>query len=1698
MSRRAGIIGAALVGLALSAHASIYVSMAVPGDHNGWNTAPSMTLVGGAGNVWVCTQTFASANGSFKFAANNSWTTNWGGNAAIARVPAAASAPTRDGANLSYSGLSNGPYRITFNDSTLAFSMEWVGGAPLPLPTFTNLALVGDFNGWTPNANSQMTNHPAPDTNLWSVSVALENATGFQFRPNGDAANQWGAPEAAALSVPVAAASACGKNTYTLSGLAPGTFRFTLNASNATFSVEQTATQAFTVATMAVQGNFIGTNNPPANMTRLGDTSLWESDHHVTTNLIASGGTAWLRFSANGGAVGWGATNGAPASALPAAGTLAAGSTNFAGATGLVPGRYRVTFNHLTGDFTFSQVYPDSSGLNLLKNPGFEWTTYADGGDAVDWTSWQAWPKRAVDGYAPHSGNWCGAIHAKLFPEWTDYGSFSQDVLVQSGKTYRASAWFKATPDWTATTMQIKIEWLDATNGFLGNEIVANVGPLTNYWVKYSAEGAAPLNAAKAHVVFLCSGAGTNGTMHVDDAEMRQVAGRSQNFDTWGALQSFTNFAPDWAVTSGKVTWNVAPGRPPADVFISQYVEGSGNNKAVEIYNGTLATVALTNYFLQQYDNGATNPSVSIQLSGTLPAGETIVVGRPDFPTNYAPADGIKLLPNLLTNKHLTFNGDDVVVLRQGGTNGTVKDRVGQVGPNASGSIWSRNTKDKTLKRKSTVFTGTVGAVTSSFPLTTEWEISALDDFSGLGSHDISYIDPNEPYTPAGYSLIMNTGATLMSGELPGGIGDLSFWYRTESMAPAVDMSIETAPTAAGPWTTNATLAGVAASNFAYYVVAINRADALFLRIRQTDGGTNRFRIDEVVASELSTSRRTEDFTAWTDPSYLLPGNYARYGWEVRNGSIAPTSGYLNTRAAWINATNGAVVSPAFEGGLGEVRFWAKAAEGDTAYLALQTSLDGTNWTTRTSYAVTTGANFSAWLYLADPNARARIAFDPAQPLSGDALVDNVEVRLPIVYRNQNFDGWPPSGTYANSSYQGWVLANAIVDSQYSYEGQVARLRDVVGNYVQSPELPDGIGTLSFRTSKRSASDAAFTIQVQFSSNGVDWTTFTNVSAASTNYEQFSWFRYDLTNRHVRLYHSAGAVRALIDDVRIGEPQPRPDVIVAPGLDPENPTIDVPMAVTADVVARYGAQILSATGYYRVGAGAWTAVSMPATGFGTYAATSQIPGQAAGTMIRYYVQVQYAGAGAATNSSAYSTNVHVTATITNFVSSVPRGNVWINEIGYAAYGEDEPWSFNWDTFEFEFTGERHEFVELCGLSGTDIGGWRLELAFGADADIAKNGGQPIYATYVVPTNTVLGNQTNAHGFYVFGDAELASNSPVDKVLATLVPTNVATWNPDYKDHVYDGVGVVRLLNQYGHVVYSLSYIGFAPNSDRIPAVQVPSETNTIGLVGTGAYYDDFDFDWQLAIITVGAANVGQTLEEPPSGTNVYAWAWHDQTRRIVPANTNLVAPFYMLDPLGAAHWDTIGIYYGYTNSAYPAPAGTLYHRLQGEYAWTALGMIVREGSADTNGHAYVWAQINPRTYHRRDVLEYVLEVNPNKSGVQTAWLGGAGANASTIYTNFNEAAAQPFTYELPIPDEIFITNVVFGTTNVLIQTDGNDFYEPVTLYEVRFATNLAAPTWLPTNFTHTLNAASQSMFNVRRSTSVWPKAYYQLKLLGTP
>ncbi len=1688
MRMKAVIIGAGLAGCVLSAHASSFSSMAVPGDHNGWSTTPSMVLVGGAGNVWVCTQSLSSASGSFKFAADGGWTTSWGGSASIVRVPAVASAPVLGGGNLGYSGFSNGLYRFTFNDSTLELRMEWVGAAPLPLPTITNLHVVGEFNGWTPGPSGAMTNSPG-DTNLWSGSVTLESATALQFYLNDSWSNQFGAPEPVELSVPVTNGNACGKSDFTLSGFEPGTFLFTLNASNNLFTITQTATQTFTIATMTVQGNFIGTNNPPPNMVRMGDTTVWESDHHITN---ASPFT--LRFSANSGAKRWGVTNGTPVFALPASGNLPANQTNFAQTTvtGASTGRYRITFNHLTGDFTFQRSYTDASGINLLKNPGFEQTTEPDAGNAVDWGSWQAWPKRVDDGYAPHSGNWCGAIHGQMYPEWTDYASFAQDVAVEEGKIYQAAAWFKATPDWTADSMQIKMEWRDASNAIVSEDSV-NISSLSTNWVKYSVEGAAPLNAVTAHVVFLCSGAGTTGTMHIDDAEMRTSAGRTQNFDAWGALTSYGPFSPDWSITSGKTVWNVQPERPAAGVLISQYVEGTGNNKAIEIYNGMLSNLDLAagNYVLQQYDNGATTASVTMALSGTILPGNCLVVGRPSSPIGYAPDAAISGLANLLTNKSLTFNGDDVIVLRSGGATGPILDRVGQVGANASGSIWSRNAKNHTLSRKQTIFFGATNAVTNAFALD-DWESSGNDVFTGLGSHDISYLDPNQPYTPAGYSLIMNTNAILMSGELAGGIGDISFWYRAESASPAVTVSIESSATGSDPWTTNAALSGVTSTNFAYYVAPINRADHLYVRIRQTAGATNRFRVDEITVTEPSSVKRLEDFNGWTDPSYGVPGSYSRYGWSIQNASIAPTTGVLGTRAALLSPTNGAVVSPAFEGGVGEVRFWAKANDAEEpAYLLLQTSIDGgSNWVSRKSFTATTGATCTAWLYVTNTPALARLVFDPPQT-SGDALVDNVEVRLPALYRNQNFDAWPTRGSYVSETIQGWSISNCIVDAQNAYAGQVARFNTTLGNYVLSPELPGGVGTISFRTRKWSASDADFTLQIQASTNGVAWTTLTNVSASSTNYEQITLYLNDASNRFVRFYHSAGASRVLLDDIRCPAPQPRPEVLVTPGIDPANPIVDDPMTLLADVVPRYGATVLSVTGYYRIASGGWNSLPMEPIGYSSYASLSDIPGQSAGTMVRYYLKVQYAGIGAASNSTTYTTNTATTATFTNYVATIPLGNVWINEIFYAPYGEE------W------FDGYNHEYVELCGLAGSDISGWKIQLAFGSASDIAKNTNQPIYATYVIPANTVFTNAvtnlTNGFSFYVLGDSELATNHPVDQMLTITVPTNVAPFAVSDKDHIYDGVGVIRLVNQYGNLVYSLSYGGYASGADYIRQSQ-PSfgETNSIGLIGSNYTYSGFA--WGKGDLTIGAVNDGQILVDPPPDTNVYAFAWHVQGLKITPSNTNLVGPFHMVENITALdppdRFKDIDIYYGYTNTAYPYADGTLYHRPAGiDAVWSSATMDIRDGSLDANGHAYVFGTIPSYTYRRLQTIEYIIWVDPNQDGIDPVFLGSDSndLNISTLYVDFPSAETHPFTYQVPIADSIVITNFHITASNVVFQTDGNDPVDPLTNFAIRTSTNLLSPTpeWRTNaSFSAVSNIYGEFTFTIPSVPTNRPKLFY--------
>jgi predicted extracellular nuclease len=135
-----------------------------------------------------------------------------------------------------------------------------------------------------------------------------------------------------------------------------------------------------------------------------------------------------------------------------------------------------------------------------------------------------------------------------------------------------------------------------------------------------------------------------------------------------GRTDQFAPFDPsiEWIGTGndnfndlGTHTSNCSPAN---GLIISEYIEGSSVNKALEIYNGTGAPVNLgtTGVAVDIYFNGGTSAGQRISLSGTLADGEVYVLANPG---------AAQTILDVADQTHggVLWNGDDAIVLRQGG-----------------------------------------------------------------------------------------------------------------------------------------------------------------------------------------------------------------------------------------------------------------------------------------------------------------------------------------------------------------------------------------------------------------------------------------------------------------------------------------------------------------------------------------------------------------------------------------------------------------------------------------------------------------------------------------------------------------------------------------------------------------------------------------------------------------------------------------------------------------------------------------------------------------------------------------------------------------------------------------------------------------------------------------------------------------------
>lgn len=184
------------------------------------------------------------------------------------------------------------------------------------------------------------------------------------------------------------------------------------------------------------------------------------------------------------------------------------------------------------------------------------------------------------------------------------------------------------------------------------------------------------------------------------------------------------------------------------ELFISEYVVGSGNNRALELYNPTDAPIDLGSYQVGRFRDGSGTPML-VQLAGTIPAYGTYVVvvdKRDPNGTGFeepvdmalqAVADTFVNPVYVQANSPFYFNGDDAVPLTRGdGT--TLLDLVGKIGEDpgtawsdANGTWW---TTDKTLIRKPGILKGDANGLDDFLP-ELEWDSLPENTFTELGWH---------------------------------------------------------------------------------------------------------------------------------------------------------------------------------------------------------------------------------------------------------------------------------------------------------------------------------------------------------------------------------------------------------------------------------------------------------------------------------------------------------------------------------------------------------------------------------------------------------------------------------------------------------------------------------------------------------------------------------------------------------------------------------------------------------------------------------------------------------------------------------------------------------------------------------------------------------------------------------------------------
>ncbi len=384
---------------------------------------------------------------------------------------------------------------------------------------------------------------------------------------------------------------------------------------------------------------------------------------------------------------------------------------------------------------------------------------------------------------------------------------------------------FSTTLNWTASTDNIAVSSYDVYNGstIVGSSStttynVTGLSPSTNYTFSVRAKDAAGNQSTASNSVYVITQASSGGTA--------------------------------------------------TELFISEYIEGSSNNKALEIANFTGSPVDLSAYDLRKATNGSGSFGSTYQLTGTLANGTVFVIA------NSSAVAAITSVANVTTGSGIvTFNGNDAIALYK---NGTMIDLLGN--PSSSANF-AQNT---TLRRKSSITSPNTTYTTA------EWDSFATDTFGGLGSHSVdggSQGDTQAPTAPTSLAA-SNISETSLN---------LSWNASTDNVAVT------------GYDVYRGTVLIGSASTTAFNVTGLTVATSYSFTVRAKDAAGN------VSGNSNTANATTVDVTAPSNPTSLASSNITETSvnltWSASSDNAGVTGYDVYQGGSLLTSTTGTTYS---------------------------------------------------------------------------------------------------------------------------------------------------------------------------------------------------------------------------------------------------------------------------------------------------------------------------------------------------------------------------------------------------------------------------------------------------------------------------------------------------------------------------------------------------------------------------------------------------------------------------------------------------------------------------------------------------------------------------------------------------------------------------------------------------------------------